>query len=138
MESIMTQRLRGVADYLRATERVYNYEDFYRKLGKNRSQMCDTMRGRRRVTHELADLISEVFPEINDLYLKDVECKTMTVPLIDPPIEVTQPTPMMPHGFAASEQSVEHQSDDNMARLLAIIEKQQEQIDTLIKMLSSK
>lgn len=131
--SFRTKRLVEVVDYLVCSGKVYNKTDFYVKIGKNKSQMSETLSGKRPVSNDLVKAIVAAFPSLNPQFFLDPDCHDMMKE-----VEPTQPTPMVPYGFATSDSSLERQPDNNTARLLAIIEKQQEQIDTLIKMLASK
>lgn len=117
-------------DYLKKEGRVYNNSDFYDRIGKNRSQMCDTVKFRRPVTRDLALLVEKTFPEINSVYLIEKNCAEMLR---------KSPAPVIGDGNNVNngrDQNIN--TTDDRERLLAIIEKQQEQIDTLIKMLASK
>lgn len=128
VETFRNQRLREVIDYLKSNKRVYNNNDMYAKIGKNKTQMSDTLRGRRNVNWELAELIANVFPEINPKYLMDMNVTDMVVDQHAPQINGNGNFQNNGH-----DQTVNTNAD--IAALLRIIEKQQEQIDALIKRL---
>lgn len=129
MKAFGNERFRLFANYLQINERIYNDSDLCKKLGKRSSQISELFTGKRTVTPAFAYQLESVFPDLNPEYLIKEECDQM----LKAQIQVNGDQNNVNNGH---DQCI-HQSAD-VERLLSIIEKQQVQIDTLIKMLAEK
>lgn len=117
----INQRLRAVVDFLIKSERVYNQKDFCKKVDGNDSVISGVLTGKRPFNDGLVKKVCTSFPEINPAFLTDVDCTEMLRPVDD------------------------HSTTGNFSRnvfssiktagdkdLVAVIQKQQEQIDRLL------
>lgn len=116
METFRNERLRTFMDYLISKGQVYNASDFARKLDINRSQLSDTINGKRTLSPNVAERVKASFPEVNIKWLLEETCTQM---LVGNETQTDAAPATAPTGY-------------DVESLLKTIEKQQEQIDRLL------
>lgn len=129
--------LNAAFDALYATRAVRNKTDFAQKIGYNNSVMSSAFNGLERyLTDNLFYTITKVFPQINPAFMETGEGDILREIPLEEAAKQAACTPAQGEQFARM-LSVIDKSQANVERMIAAVEKQQEQMAELIDIIKN-
>lgn len=139
------ERLALLIGDLKRRGRVHNLVDFSRSIGKARTAISEMTRGVRPVTYKTAKAVSDAFPEVNAEWLTNymVENAYVDGTTVEPAdTGATEPPEMHEvSDINVTCGSISSMSDSALLlyidRITTLLERQQTQIDLLIKIIAS-